>query len=151
MAGPRRTPTRQALVAKATRDLCEFLMELKAEGMLDLEFPKAPKSIAYHLPCHLKVQKSATSRATSSRLTGAAVTTVEKCSGHDGTWAMKVEYFDESMKVGKKLFDAARSPRTPRSSRPTARSPSVQIHQGTSRPVKHPDRGPAGRLRDVPA
>jgi len=52
-------------------------------------------------------------------LTGAAVTMVEKCSGHDGTWAMKAEYFDESMKVGKKLFDGLAEAKA-RSSPPTA-------------------------------
>jgi len=32
------------------------------------------------------------------------VTTVERCSGHDGTWGVKVEYFDNSMKIGRPVF-----------------------------------------------
>jgi Fe-S oxidoreductase len=35
---------------------------------------------------------------------GTAVTTVERCSGHDGTWGVKSEYFDESMKIGRPVF-----------------------------------------------
>jgi len=33
-----------------------------------------------------------------------AVTTVERCAGHDGTWGVKVEYFDNSMKIGRPVF-----------------------------------------------
>ena len=32
------------------------------------------------------------------------VNTVERCSGHDGTWGVKSEYFDQSMKIGKPVF-----------------------------------------------
>jgi Fe-S oxidoreductase len=126
-----------AAVSKATRDLCEFLMELKAKGKLDLRFPAAPKSVAYHLPCHLKVQNIGYKSRDLLALTGAAVTMVEKCSGHDGTWAMKAEYFDESMKVGQKLFDglAAAKADVVASDCPLA---GVQIRQGMGVPVLHP-------------
>jgi Fe-S oxidoreductase len=36
------------------------------------------------------------------------VTTVDACTAHDGTWAMKKEYFELSMKWGKKAFDGMR-------------------------------------------
>ena len=29
------------------------------------------------------------------------VSTIERCSGHDGTWGVKSEYFDTSMKIAK--------------------------------------------------
>jgi Fe-S oxidoreductase len=32
------------------------------------------------------------------------VTTVERCSGHDGTWGVKTEYFADSMKIGRPVF-----------------------------------------------
>jgi glycerol-3-phosphate dehydrogenase subunit C len=32
------------------------------------------------------------------------VTTVERCSGHDGTWGVKKEYFGQSMKIGQPVF-----------------------------------------------
>jgi Fe-S oxidoreductase len=126
-----------AKVAAATRDLFEFLVELKGRGALATEFPKAPRSIAYHLPCHLKVQNIGYKSRDVLALTGAAVTTVERCSGHDGTWAMKAEYFEESMKVGKRLFDelTAANADLIASDCPLA---GVQIGQGTGRPVLHP-------------
>ena len=36
---------------------------------------------------------------------GTTVTTVERCSGHDGTWGVKVEFFEDSMKIGKPVFN----------------------------------------------
>ena len=124
-------------VGKATRDLLEFLMELKGRGFLRADFPAAPKSIAYHLPCHLKVQNIGFKSRDLLALTGAAVTMVEKCSGHDGTWAMKAEYFDESMKVGQKLFDGLAGAKADvvASDCPLA---GVQIRQGMGVPVLHP-------------
>ncbi|MDL2716631.1 MAG: heterodisulfide reductase-related iron-sulfur binding cluster [Acidobacteriota bacterium] len=126
-----------ALVAKATRDLFEFLAELNANGLLALDFPKAPKSIAYHLPCHLKVQNMGFKSRDILAATGATVTMVEKCSGHDGTWAMKAEYFDESMKVGQKLFDGLAAAHADVIASDCALA-GVQIHQGMNVPVKHP-------------
>ena len=34
------------------------------------------------------------------------VNTVERCSGHDGTWGVKSEFFANSMKIGKPVFKA---------------------------------------------
>jgi Fe-S oxidoreductase len=39
-------------------------------------------------------------------MTGATVNTVERCSGHDGTWGVKEEYYELSMKIGKPVFKA---------------------------------------------
>jgi Fe-S oxidoreductase len=124
-------------VAANTRDLLEFLAELKAKGLLALDFPKAPKSIAYHLPCHLKVQNMGFKSRDLLAATGAEVTMVEKCSGHDGTWAMKEEYFGLSMQVGKKLFDGLAAVRAEVYASDCALA-GVQIRQGMSVEVKHP-------------
>ena len=32
------------------------------------------------------------------------VTTVERCSGHDGTWGVKTEFYPTSMKIGRPVF-----------------------------------------------
>ena len=36
---------------------------------------------------------------------GATIKMVDQCSAHDGTWAMKKEFFPLSMLAGKKSFD----------------------------------------------
>jgi Fe-S oxidoreductase len=38
------------------------------------------------------------------KIPGTVVTTVERCSGHDGTWGVKSEYFEQSMKIGRPVF-----------------------------------------------
>ena len=35
---------------------------------------------------------------------GTTLTTIERCSGHDGTWGVKKEYYDNSMKIGRPVF-----------------------------------------------
>jgi Fe-S oxidoreductase len=37
---------------------------------------------------------------------GTEVRTVERCSGHDGTWGVKTEHFADSMKIGRPVFRA---------------------------------------------
>jgi Fe-S oxidoreductase len=45
------------------------------------------------------------------RRTGAEdVTLVTECCGHDGTYAMKVESFEASKRIGKKAFDGMKAP-----------------------------------------
>src|SRR4029079_14856828 len=73
-------------------------------GRLDTRFPNAPGSIAYQLPCHLKAQNMGTRSAEVLRLTGAPVEVIERCSAVDGTWGMKKEYFELSMKLAGPLF-----------------------------------------------
>ena len=94
-------------VAEATRDICEFLFELKQEGRFCRDFKSSPGKVAYHLPCHLKAQNIGyRSRDLMRLIPGTTVKLVEQCSGHDGTWAMKKEFFPLSMLTGKKAFDA---------------------------------------------
>ncbi|MEO7648988.1 MAG: heterodisulfide reductase-related iron-sulfur binding cluster [Bryobacteraceae bacterium] len=93
-------------ISEATMDLCEFLFQRKQEGQFNREFQSSPGRIAYHLPCHLKAQNIGfRSRDLMRLIPGASVKLVEQCSGHDGTWAMKKEFFPLSMLAGKKAFD----------------------------------------------
>jgi len=38
------------------------------------------------------------------KVPGTRVTTVERCAGHDGTWGVKAEYYENSMKIGGPVF-----------------------------------------------
>src|SRR5260370_40625218 len=42
------------------------------------------------------------------QMPGVEVKPVEACTAHDGTWAMKKEFFELSMKWGRKAFDGMR-------------------------------------------
>ena len=93
-------------ISAATVDVCEFLFQLKQEGRFNRNFRSSPGRIAYHLPCHLKAQNIGfRSRDLMRLIPGAAVKLVEQCCGHDGTWAMKKEFFPLSRLAGKKAFE----------------------------------------------
>ncbi|MBI4874573.1 MAG: 4Fe-4S dicluster domain-containing protein [Acidobacteria bacterium] len=98
-----------AEVAAATHDLCEYLFLLKQEGGFNRDFRSTPGKVACHLPCHLKAQNIGfRSRDMLRLIPGATVKLVEQCCGHDGTWAMKKEFFPLSLLAGKKAFDEMR-------------------------------------------
>lgn len=125
-------------VAAATLDLCEYLMRRHAEGKLSTDFPRSPRKVLYQVPCHLKVQDIGfKSRDLLQLIPGAEVVTVEKCTGHDGTWSMKTEYFPMSMKIGAPVFAAvaAERPDVIATDCPLA---GIQIRQGTGQTPRHP-------------
>jgi glycerol-3-phosphate dehydrogenase subunit C len=127
------------LVATHTRDLFEYLAGLHAQGRLDTTFPAPPGRIAYQLPCHLKAQNLGTKSADVLRLTGAEVETIEQCSRVDGTWGLKKEYHELSLKLAEPLFrdiEAARPERVATDC-PLA---ALQIRQGAARIAQHPIR-----------
>jgi Fe-S oxidoreductase len=93
-------------VSAATMDLSEFLFDLKRQGKFNREFQSTPGKVGYHLPCHLKAQNIGyRSRDMMKLIPGAQIQMVEQCSAHDGTFAMKKEFFPLSMLAGKKAFD----------------------------------------------
>jgi len=125
-------------VAAATRDLCEYLFELKQEGSFNRDFRSTPGRVAYHLPCHLRAQNIGyRSRDMMRTIPGVTIQMVEHCSGHDGTWAMKKEFFPLAMLAGRKAFEgmAAAEAETFASDCPLA---SIQIGQALGKKPIHP-------------
>ena len=78
------------------------------------------------------------------RLTGAEVEVIERCSAVDGTWGMKKEYFELSMKLAEPLFEDIEAARPDRVATDCPLA-ALQINQGTGRtaaaPHPHPGRG----------
>ncbi|HVA36533.1 MAG TPA: anaerobic glycerol-3-phosphate dehydrogenase subunit C [Candidatus Dormibacteraeota bacterium] len=93
----------------AVVDPHELLWGLKQQGAFNREFRSTPGKIAYHVPCHLKSQQIGfRSRDVMRLVPGTEIATVDACTAHDGTWAMKKEYFELSMKWGEKAFNGLR-------------------------------------------
>jgi glycerol-3-phosphate dehydrogenase subunit C len=91
--------------AAAVADTHELLYALRREGKFDREFRTTPRKVAYHVPCHLKAQNIGfRSRDLMRSIPGAEVVPVDACTAHDGTWAMKKEFFELSMKWGERAF-----------------------------------------------
>lgn len=90
------------LVADHTYDVCEYLMKLKREGTLATDFTQKPGLVAYQVPCHLRDQNIGFKSKELMECAGAQVEVIEKCSGHDGSWSAKTEFFPLSMKIAQK-------------------------------------------------
>lgn len=126
-------------VAKRTYDISEYLVNLYKRGRLDTKFSHTPGRIAYHMPCHSKAQGVGYRSIELMRLIpGADVEFIDRgCSGMDGTWGMKKEFFDLSIKVGEGLIEGmkASGDATLVTDCPLA---GLQIEQGTGRKPVHP-------------
>ncbi len=124
------------LVAAHTFDMMEYLARLNKEGKLSTDFKKPQGNVTYHLPCHLKAQNIGfKSRDVLELIPDTKVDVVAKCSGHDGTWSLKKEYFKMSLEVGKPLFDKFIDGGSPASDCPLAQ---LQIEKGSGAKPRHP-------------
>jgi Fe-S oxidoreductase len=94
-------------VQDAMFDPFEYLVLRNRDGLLKTDFSKPLGKVSYHIPCHLRVQNMGQkTREFLELIPGTKVTVVERCSGHDGTWGVKSEFFKDSMKIGKPVFKA---------------------------------------------
>lgn len=126
-------------VAAATRDICEFLFELRQAGEYQENYLSTPGgNVAYHVPCHLKKQNIGfRARDLMRRIPGVKIRLVDRCSGHDGTWSMKTEYFELSLKNGQAAFEEMREAEAEvwASDCPLA---AIQFEQATGKKPLHP-------------
>ncbi len=94
-------------LAEAVRDSGEFLWSLRDEDRFNTDFKSNPGTeVAYHAPCHLRTQSVGfKGRDLLRKIPGVKPRTVMECGGHDGTYAMSLEGFEPSQRIGKKAFD----------------------------------------------
>jgi Fe-S oxidoreductase len=92
-------------VRDAMWDPFEYLVARKKDGLLKTDFKEKLGKVAYHIPCHSRVQNMGQkTREMLEAVPGTEVRVVERCSGHDGTWGVKEEYYENSMKIGRPVF-----------------------------------------------
>ena len=88
-------------------DPFEYLVLRHKDGLLKTDFKQPLGKVSYHIPCHSRVQNMGQKTREALRLVPqTTVNTVERCSGHDGTWGVKAEYYANSMKIGRPVFKA---------------------------------------------
>jgi glycerol-3-phosphate dehydrogenase subunit C len=94
-----------AAVRDAMFDPFEYLMARRRDGLLKTGFARPLGKIAYHVPCHSRVQKMGlkTKEALES-IPGTEVLAIERCSGHAGTWGVKKEFHAAALKIGRPVF-----------------------------------------------
>jgi len=94
-----------AVVCRAMFDPFEYLMARRRDGLLKTDFPKALGKVAYHVPCHSRVQKiGLKTKEMLEAVPGTEVLVIERCSGHAGTWGVKKEFHEASLKIGRPVF-----------------------------------------------
>lgn len=92
-------------VQEATYDPFEYLWERHTAGLLRTDFARSLGRISYHVPCHLRVQNlGLKTRDVLTLVPDTAVEPIERCSGHDGTYAVKREYREVSMKIARPVI-----------------------------------------------
>ncbi len=92
-------------LAQAVRDPGEFLWSIRTETRANWDFKSSPGPIAYHAPCHLRAQAVGfKGRDLLRKIPGVTIASVLECCGHDGTFAMKTESFEDSKRLGGKAF-----------------------------------------------
>jgi glycerol-3-phosphate dehydrogenase subunit C len=96
------------LVKKAMFDPFEYFIARHKDGLLKTDFKAALGRVSYHIPCHGRVQNIGKKTEEMFKLIGATVAvklnTVERCSGHAGTYGVKTPYHPVAMKIGKPVF-----------------------------------------------
>jgi Fe-S oxidoreductase len=96
-------------VRDAIYDPFEYLMLRHKDGELNTGFRKPLGKIVYHVACHLRVQRiGMKTRDLLQMVPDTSVVTVERCSGHDGTYAVKSEFHDISMKICRPVYNKVR-------------------------------------------
>lgn len=87
-------------VAAAFFDPFEYLMLRHKHGRLNTDFKQPLGKVAYHVACHQRVQNiGPKTREALLLVPGTEVEMIERCSGHDGTYAVKVEFHEFAMKI----------------------------------------------------
>ena len=97
-------PEEQAVkaVSEAFIDPFEYLYQLNREGNFNKNFKSSLGSIFYQVPCHLRVQSiGLKTRDILDMIPETKVTPIERCSGHNGTYGVKKEFRQSSVKIGK--------------------------------------------------
>jgi Fe-S oxidoreductase len=81
-------------------DPFEYLALRHREGRLNTAFTRPLGKVSYHVPCHQRVQNiGLKTRDILALVPDTTLDVIERCSGHDGTYAVKSEYHDISMKI----------------------------------------------------
>ncbi|NBY04061.1 MAG: Fe-S oxidoreductase, partial [Betaproteobacteria bacterium] len=91
-------------------DPFEYLMARKRDGLLKTEFPQSLGNISYQIPCHGRVQNIGKKTEEMLKLVpDTTINTIERCSGHAGTYGVKKATHANAMKIGKPVVKSMAS------------------------------------------
>jgi glycerol-3-phosphate dehydrogenase subunit C len=97
-------------VAAAMFDPFEYLALRHKAGKLRTEFANPLGKVSYQVPCHLRVQNiGLKTRDILALVHETKVEAIERCSGHDGTYAVKKEFHENSIKIARPVVTRVRN------------------------------------------
>ncbi len=100
-------------VSRAFFDPFEYLMARHKEDKLKTDFKQSLGKVAYHAPCHQRVQNiGLKTREILELIPDTSIEVIERCSGHDGTYAVKSEFHDISVKICRPVVTRVRNSRS---------------------------------------
>lgn len=127
------------VVANATWDICEFLLDLHEQGRLDTRFGRLDEDLPYHAPCQLRSHGIGLPAMELFALVPGlrAADMDHDCCGIAGTYGMKKEKYAIGMAVGAPLFEKIRASGAPEAAcdSETCR---WQIEKATGTRTRHP-------------
>ena len=93
-------------VKAAFFDPFEYLMLRHKDSLLETDFKISLGKVAYHVACHQRVQNiGLKTREFLNLIPDTQVTAIERCSGHDGTYASKSETHDIARKIARPVVN----------------------------------------------
>ncbi|MDJ0928699.1 MAG: heterodisulfide reductase-related iron-sulfur binding cluster [Gammaproteobacteria bacterium] len=92
-------------VGNAFFDPFEYLMLRHKANELKTDFPGRLGKVAYQVPCHLRVQNiGLKTREILQLIPDSEIETIERCSGHDGTYGVKKRFRQSSVKIARPVM-----------------------------------------------
>jgi Fe-S oxidoreductase len=86
-------------------DPFEYLLHRHKAGLLNTEFAQPIGTVAWHVPCHQRVQNiGPKTRQVLELVPDSDIHTIERCSGHDGTYGVRKGSYAKSKKIGRPVI-----------------------------------------------
>jgi Fe-S oxidoreductase len=87
-------------------DPFEYLVHRHKAGLLNTEFRQALGKVAWHVPCHQRVQNiGPKTRDVLALVPDTEIQVIERCSGHDGTYGIRKDTLDKSRKIARPVIN----------------------------------------------
>ena len=90
-------------------DPFEYLVHRHKAGLLNTQFKQSLGTIAWHVPCHQRVQNiGPKTKDVLSLVPGTKIEVIERCSGHDGTYGVRAGTYEKSQKIARPVINSVK-------------------------------------------
>ncbi|MDX2428710.1 MAG: heterodisulfide reductase-related iron-sulfur binding cluster [Xanthomonadales bacterium] len=90
-------------------DPFEYLLHRHKAELLSTEFRQGLGTVAWHVPCHQRVQNiGPKTKQVLSLIPGTEINAIERCSGHDGTYGVRNDTWAKSQKIARPVINRAK-------------------------------------------